>query len=108
VEILREGQAIREVKAPDAWTTFSTRSMLGGALLGQKKYADAEPLLVQGYEGLKAREKELPPAARDRLPDALDRLVALYTATDKPAEVTKYRNLRAEYREVLPPPRAEK
>ena len=28
------------------WRTFNTMSMLGGALLGQKNYAGAEPLLV--------------------------------------------------------------
>jgi len=29
---------------------------LGAAILGQHKYADAEPLLLQGYEGMKQRE----------------------------------------------------
>ena len=106
--LLRECLAIREAKEPDAWTTFNTQSMLGAALLGQKKYADAEPLLVKGYEGMKAREKSIPPLAATRIPDALDRLIALYTATGKPEEATKYRNLRAKYREVLPPPRQEK
>jgi len=33
---------------PDDWLTFNTQSMLGGALLGRKRYADAEPLLVKG------------------------------------------------------------
>jgi tetratricopeptide (TPR) repeat protein len=53
---LRECLAIREKVQPDDWRTFNTRSHLGGALLGQKKYAEAEPLLRQGYEGMKARE----------------------------------------------------
>jgi serine/threonine protein kinase len=103
--LLRECLKIREKKEPDAWSTFHTRSMLGGALAGQKKYADAEPLLVQGYEGMKARDKALPPQGVTRLPEALDRLIALYTATDKPDEAAKYRELRAKYREQLPPPR---
>ena len=42
---------------PDTWTTFNTKSMLGGALLGQKKYAEAEPLLLKGYAGMKRRER---------------------------------------------------
>src|SRR5262249_1703045 len=41
--LLREYLAIREKTKPDAWNTFNTMSMLGGALLGQKKYAEAEP-----------------------------------------------------------------
>jgi hypothetical protein len=34
--VLREALAIREAKEPDAWTTFSTESLLGGAILGQR------------------------------------------------------------------------
>jgi tetratricopeptide (TPR) repeat protein len=37
--LLRDCLAIREQKQPDDWTTFNTRSLLGGSLLGQKKYA---------------------------------------------------------------------
>ena len=68
--MLRECLAIRVKKQPDAWSTFNTQSKLGGVLLGQKKYADAEPLLLQGYEGMKQREAKIPPliSARTRLP----------------------------------------
>ena len=98
-----------EKKQPDAWTTFNTQSMLGGALLGQKKSADAEPLLVKGYEGMKQREKTIPnvPQTATRLPDALDRLIELYTATNKPDEAKKWQAERAKYpspKEVAPPP----
>ena len=66
--------------------------MLGGALLGQKKYADAEPLLLAGYEGMKQREKTIPPQDKDlRLREALERLVQLYEATDKKDEAAKWR-----------------
>src|SRR5262249_20158526 len=51
--LLRECLTIREKQEPDAWMTPNTQSLLGGALLGQKKYADAEPLLVKGYDGMK-------------------------------------------------------
>jgi tetratricopeptide (TPR) repeat protein len=95
--LLREGLAIRAKAEPDAWTTFNTRSLLGGALLGQKKYAEAEPLLRQGYEGMKAREKAIPPQAATRLPEALDRLIELSTATNKPDEVQKWQAERARY-----------
>jgi tetratricopeptide (TPR) repeat protein len=95
--LLREALTIREKKEPDAWTTFNTQSMLGGALLGQKKYADAEPLLFKGYEGMKAREKTIPPQGKPRLPEALDRLIQLYTETNKPEELKKHQELRAKY-----------
>ena len=35
--LLRKCLAIREKTQPDLWTTFNTQSLLGGALLGQKK-----------------------------------------------------------------------
>ncbi len=77
--LIREALTIREAKEPDDWRTFNTKSMLGGALLGQKKFADAEPLLLAGYEGLKQRETTIPPQGSTRLPEALERLVTLYT-----------------------------
>jgi hypothetical protein len=95
--ILRECLALREKTQPDIWTTFNTLSQLGGALLGQEKYADAEPLLLKGYEGLKAREKTIPPQGAIRVPEALDRLIELYTATNKPDEVKKWQAERAKY-----------
>jgi eukaryotic-like serine/threonine-protein kinase len=106
--LLRECLTIREKTQPDAWTTFNTQSMLGGALLGQKKYADAEPLLFKGFEGMKARVKTIKPQGIVRIPEALDRLVELYTATKKPDEAKKYRELRAKYPEVAPLPRVKK
>ena len=83
----------REKKEPDAWTTFYAKAMLGEALLCQKKYADAEPLLVQGYEGMKQREaRNFPPQVPElRLREALDRLVQLYDAWDKPDQAAKWR-----------------
>ena len=65
--------------------------MLGGALLGQKRYAEAEPLLVSGYDGMKRLEATIPPQGRDRLTEALQRLVRLYEATNKPAEAARWR-----------------
>lgn len=81
--ILRECLAIRMKKQPDEWPTFNAKSRLGGALLGQKKYAEAEPLLLSGYEGLKQREDKIPRQARDVQIEALQRLVHLYEDMDK-------------------------
>jgi tetratricopeptide (TPR) repeat protein len=79
--ILCECLAIRVQKMPDHYLTFNARSMVGGALLGQKKYAEAEPLLLQAYEGMKRREATIPREGRVRLAEALERLVRLYRAT---------------------------
>jgi eukaryotic-like serine/threonine-protein kinase len=88
---LRECLTIREKKQPDAWSTFNTRSVLGGVLLGQKKYAEAEPLLLQGYEGMKQRAAKIPPRAHIRLTEAQERLVELYDATGRQDEAAQWR-----------------
>ena len=77
---LRECLAIRQKKQPDAFTTFNARSLLGGALLAQKKYAEAEPFLLEGYQGMRQREAQAPTGAQGRLSEALERLVQLYEA----------------------------
>jgi hypothetical protein len=89
---LRESLRIRAKSHPDAWTTFDIQSMLGDALLGQKKFAEAEPLLLRGCEGLEQRQAKIP--ARDRalrLKEALGRLVRLYEATGKMDETARWR-----------------
>jgi tetratricopeptide (TPR) repeat protein len=89
--ILRQSLAIRVSKEPDAWTTFHTQSLLGGALLGQKKYAAAAPLLLQGYQGMKERLAKMPPQSQVRLSEALERLVRLYDGWGKQAEAQQWR-----------------
>ena len=83
--------AIRANIRPDDWSTFSTRSQLGGSLLGQKKFAEAEPLLLRGYEGLKAREAKIPAPSKKRLAEAAERVVRLYEAWGKKDEADAWR-----------------
>jgi hypothetical protein len=65
--------------------------MLGVRLPGQKKYADAEPLLKEGYEGMKHRKKTMPADATRHLAEALTRLVQFYDATGNAAEADRWR-----------------
>jgi hypothetical protein len=55
-------------------------SLLGGSLLGQGRTAEAEPLVAQGYERMKARESRLPVPERSRLREAAERVIRLYEA----------------------------
>jgi tetratricopeptide (TPR) repeat protein len=87
-----ESLNLREKLEPDSWATFSAKSILGGTLLGQKKYAEAEPWLVAGYIGMKQRQSSIPPSVREQqLRIALGRLIALHEATDKTEEIAKWR-----------------
>ncbi len=89
--VLRESLTVSEANQPDAWTTFATMSLLGEALLGQNKPAAAESLLVQGYEGLKARGRTMPKEAKPRITAAIDRLVRVSEALGRPDDAAKWR-----------------
>jgi hypothetical protein len=82
--VLRECLAIREKKLPDDWLRFNTMSLLGGALLGQGRYDEAEPLITHGYEGMEVRAAKIPALSKPRLAEAAVRVVRLYEAWGKP------------------------
>jgi len=98
--LLRESLTIQEISQPEAWTAFNAKSMLGGALLGQKKYADAEPLLLAGYEGMKKHEANIPPTAKSHMIEAVECLVRLYEAMDKKDEAAKWNSELEKMKEV--------
>jgi tetratricopeptide (TPR) repeat protein len=50
--------------APDSWERFSGASMLGAALAAQKRFAEAEPLLIAGYDGMATRKPVKPAPGR--------------------------------------------
>jgi serine/threonine protein kinase len=87
----RDCLGIRTRKQPDDWLRFHTMSQLGAALAGQKKDAEAEPLLVDGYEGLKSREARIPAPSRNSLADAGARIVAFYEARGQPDKASGWR-----------------
>jgi serine/threonine protein kinase/tetratricopeptide (TPR) repeat protein len=95
--VLREGLAIREKKDPDSWEAFNTRSLLGTALSAQEKFSEAEPLLLAGYSGMKRHAKAVAEWDARLLPEALDRLIDLYTAANKPDEARKWKAEREKY-----------
>jgi tetratricopeptide (TPR) repeat protein/tRNA A-37 threonylcarbamoyl transferase component Bud32 len=94
--VLRECLAIREDKSPEDWQRFNTQSLLGGCLVGQKRHAEAERLLLPAYEGMKAREKKIPPAEKLRLDEALGRLIQLYDAWGKKDKAEEWRSRLAD------------
>ena len=77
----RESLAIWQTKYPDAYSVFVGQSLLGGCLLGEKRYAEAEPLLLSGYGGLTQREGTMPAQNRARLKEAVKWLAEFYEQT---------------------------
>ena len=95
----REAVAIRQKLMPDELGFFLVLSYLGEGLLGQERFPEAEPLLVDSYHGLKERIERLYALRRERyLLESNRRLVDLYTKWNKPEEATRW---QADLQQVL-------
>jgi eukaryotic-like serine/threonine-protein kinase len=82
--LLRQGlDNVQETK-DDSWLRYSCESSLGASLAGQKKYAQAEPLLLSGYTGLVRLSATIPLSSRDILKEGGAWLISLYKAWGKP------------------------
>jgi hypothetical protein len=66
--------------------------LLGACLTGQKKYDEAEPLLVEGYRGMLARKDKIAISDRYFLDRACGWIVSLYEAWGKPAKAAAWQN----------------
>jgi hypothetical protein len=88
---LREALAIREQTTPDDWTRFNVMSLHGGALAGRGHYAEAEPLIVSGYEGIKAREPKIGVPEKFRMREAAERVVRLCESWGKAAKAKEWK-----------------
>ncbi len=93
--VLREVVEIRKgflaKKQLPPWRVAMANCTLGAALLGQKKIAEAEPLLEAGYRELKENEKAIPWNTRDAgMSLAIQGLVDLAKAKNKPDDVKKW------------------
>ena len=90
-DLLRKCVAEREKKEPKSFRLASTQSMLGRALAEEKKFAEAESLLLSGYKGLKDNANSTPVWGKYYLPDTLEWLAQLYEDWGKPDEAKKWR-----------------
>jgi tetratricopeptide (TPR) repeat protein len=90
--LLRECAAILEKAAPDDWSRYDALCMLGESLMGERRYAQAEPALIAGYEGMIAREKQVPAAQKSRLREAAERVVRLYEVWNKPLDAARWKS----------------
>jgi serine/threonine protein kinase/tetratricopeptide (TPR) repeat protein len=96
---VRESISIYE-KTPNSTSLPIARTLLGAAMLGQKRYAEAEPLLLQGIVELKKHSPDPKSSVYRQMTKALDNIIELYAATNKPDELKKYQALRAMYPNV--------
>jgi hypothetical protein len=88
---LRETVSLGEQYFPDFWRTHHARLLLGVALLGQQKFADADPLLAAGYEALRELEGQIPRDVKFPLTQAVQWVVELCDASGQPDKATQWR-----------------
>ena len=79
-------KSLAESYAPDHWRTAWALSTQGASLIQMSRYAEAEPLLLESYEGLRnnvgARPVHVEAARRY--------LVELYSAWDRPEDAARF------------------
>jgi eukaryotic-like serine/threonine-protein kinase len=93
--ILRECLALRqklvERNAIPGWQVANAKSLLGGSQLGQRRYAEAEGLLLDGYTGLKLDVGAIPIDGKHCVADTVKSLIELYSSMKKPGEVDAWK-----------------
>jgi hypothetical protein len=77
-------------ESSDAWQPYEHRSLLGFSLMAQKKFAEAEPWLLSGYQGLLRRRAMIPQENLSFLEQAGERLVQFYKDWGKPDKVMEW------------------
>jgi len=92
----REALSNWQKTGADGWKQYYGEALLGASLAGQKQYADAEPLLVAGAQGLLERQASIPKESRRVAARAAERIVVVYQDWGKPEKA-------AEWREKLQP-----
>jgi tetratricopeptide (TPR) repeat protein len=89
--LAREALEFNRKKQPDDWQRFRAESLLGASLAGQKKYADAEPLLLEGYGGMAAQKSLIKVPNWYHIDRAGDWIIRLYQAWAKPSKAAEWR-----------------
>lgn len=80
-----------EKLAPDKWKRYDVEAVLGASLAGQRKFSEAEPLLISGYEGLLQRHSTIPAFDQKELKQAGQQIVQLYQDWDKLDKAEEWR-----------------
>ena len=89
--LLRQALQIRDKATPNAWERYYAQSLLGAALAGERKYAEAEALLLSGYRGLQQHKDFMPFENRGNVQRARQELVRLYEQWHKSQQAANWR-----------------
>ncbi len=87
-------QALEAVKnAPaDNWVRLTAESVMGTTLVGEKRYAEAEPMMLHAYRGMLAGEGRVDAPDRDCVDFTRKWLVKLYEDWGRPDQAAEWKN----------------
>jgi serine/threonine protein kinase/Flp pilus assembly protein TadD len=74
--LLREVVMSDEKTAVTTWRRYWSQSLLGACLAAKGKFAEAEPLLLSGFQGMRQRAATIPFEERQKLQEAAQRVAA--------------------------------
>jgi serine/threonine protein kinase len=89
--LAREALEFNRKEQPDDWQRFRAESLLGASMAGQKKYAEAEPLLLEGYRGMAERQDRIDAPDWYHVNRAREWLVHMYQEWGKPEKAAEWR-----------------
>jgi tetratricopeptide (TPR) repeat protein len=89
--LLREALNSHDESSPTTWVHYSCQSLLGSSLAGQGKYAEAESLLLSGYQGMLRLRTTIPWERRLALNDGAEWISQLYESWGKPEKAAEWR-----------------
>jgi hypothetical protein len=70
--------------------------------MARKQYAEAELLVISGYNGRRQREAKIPAANKPRLQKAGERLIQFYEETAQPDKAAKWKQKLGELTKPAP------
>jgi tetratricopeptide (TPR) repeat protein len=86
--VLRGCLAMRRKALPQGhWLISDAKSRLGGAIAGEGKFVEAEPLLLESYTAL----SRAPLVSVDYKRQAIERIIRLYESWEKPEQASEWR-----------------
>ena len=75
----------------DNWERLRVMSLLGASLAGEKKYSEAEPLLLEGYQGMLALKRKMEVADWYHLDRSRQWILELYEQWGKPEKAVDWK-----------------
>ena len=93
--MLRGCLDIQKQTMPSDYRRYLTEALLGASLAGDHKYAEAEPLLVGGYEGMKQNADGVSDLNRQKMKKVGELVVKFYAAWNKPDKAAEWRQIVA-------------